>query len=126
MKPILANPPEKDRDRELWMQHAAGVLVFENIRKYALDQIDLDTDETTKEKITKGINDTIYGLMMQMDGIFDALENEEYRLELQSNIVLSKNDEVIEEINTLDGDGMCMGYHGWIVGDFGEDSILKK
>ncbi|MBQ0152800.1 MAG: hypothetical protein KBS61_07905 [Chryseobacterium sp.] len=126
MKPILANPPEKDRDRELWMQHAAGFLVFENIRKYALDRIDIDTDETTKEKITKGINDTIYGLMMQMDGIFDALENEEYRLELQSNIVLSKNDEVIEEINTLDGDGMCMGYHGWIVGDFGEDSILKK
>lgn len=126
MKPILANPPEKDRDRELWMQHAAGVLVFENIRKYALDRIDIDTDETTKEKITKGINDTIYGLMMQMDGIFDALENEEYRLELQSNIVLSKNDEVIEEINTLDGDGMCMGYHGWMVGDFGEESILKK
>ena len=62
MKQILSNPPEKKRDKELWMQHGAGFLVFENIRKYALDKINYETDETTKAQIIKGINDTIYGL----------------------------------------------------------------
>ena len=125
MKHTLANPPEKDRDSELWMQHAAGFLVFENIRKYALDKINPETDEHSKAQIVKGINDAIYGLMMQMDGVFDPLENEEYRLELQSNIVLFKNDEAIEVINTLDGDGMCMAYHDWLEGDFGGDKIIE-
>ena len=118
MKQILSNPPEKKRDKELWMQHGAGFLVFENIRKYALDKINYETDETTKAQIIKGINDTIYGLMMQMDGVFDPLENEEYRLELQTQIVLFKNDEVAEVINTLDGDGMCIAYHDWLERDF--------
>ena len=25
----------------------------------------------------------------------------------------------IQEINTFDGDGMCMGFHGWKENDFG-------
>lgn len=122
----LANPPEKVRDKELWMQHGAGFLVFENIRKYALDKINHETDETIKAQIIKGINDTIYGLMMQMDGVFDPLENDEYRLELQSNIMLFKNEEVVEVINTLDGDGMCMAYHDWLEGDFGAYKIIEE
>ncbi len=126
MKQILSNPPEKKRDKELWMQHGAGFLVFENIRKYALDKINYETDETTKAQIIKGINDTIYGLMMQMDGVFDPLENEEYRLELQTQIVLFKNDEVAEVINTLDGDGMCIAYHDWLERDFGADKIIEE
>ncbi|MCA5005247.1 hypothetical protein [Sphingobacterium bovistauri] len=126
MKHTLVNPPEKERAKELWMQHGAGFLVFENIRKYALDKINPETDETTKAQIIKGINDTVYGLMMQMDGVFDPLENEQYRLELQSNIVLFKNEEVVEVINTLDGDGMCMAYHDWLEGDFGEDELINE
>lgn len=125
MKKKLTNPPIEKRDREVWLQHAAGFLVFENIRKYAIDKIDPQEHEAIKEKITKAINDTIYGMMMQMDGIFDPLENDEYRVELQSSVLLFKNDEVIEAINTLDSDGMCMGYHDWMEGDFGEDKIIE-
>lgn len=126
MKQILANPPENPRDKELWMQHAAGFLVFENIRKYALDKIDSQEDEATKEKIIKGINDAIYGMMMQMDGIFDPLENDQHRIELQTSLLLFKDDEVIEALNTLNGDGMCMGYHDWMEGDLGEDKIIEN
>jgi hypothetical protein len=32
---------------------------------------------------------------------------------------------VIQEINTLDGDGICMGFHGGKEGDFGEDDIAS-
>lgn len=64
-------------------------------------------------------------MMMQMDGVFDPLENDEFRLELQTSILLFKNEEVVKAINTLDGDGMCMGYHDWMEDNFGEDKIIK-
>lgn len=124
MNKELANPPSNERDRELWMQHGAGYIVFENIRKYAIDRIPAEIDEALREAHLKTINNTIYGMMMQMDGIFGALENENYRLDLQTNIVLYKDDKVVEELNTLDGDGMCMGFHGWIENDFGSDEIV--
>jgi hypothetical protein len=34
------------------------------------------------------------------------------------------NGNIVEEINTLDGDDMCMGFHGWKEGDFGDDDII--
>ncbi|VEH20655.1 Uncharacterised protein [Chryseobacterium nakagawai] len=126
MKKELANPPSDERDRELWMQHGAGYIIFENIRKYAIGKIPTEIDETLREAHLKTIDNTIYGMMMQMDGVFNPLENENYRLALESHIVLYKEDEIIEELNTIDGDGMCMGFHGWIENDFGSDEIVIK
>lgn len=126
MKKELSNPPLDKRDRELWMQHGAGYMVFENIRKYAINKIPSEADNILREAHIKAIDNTIYGMMMQMDGIFGSLENENYRLALQTNIVLYKDEEVIEKLNTLDGDGMCMGFHGWIENDFGSDEIVTS
>lgn len=36
----LLDPPPEPRARELWLQHAAGLIVFEDVRRYAIDQID--------------------------------------------------------------------------------------
>lgn len=121
---ILTNPPEDERSRELWIQHAAGFIVFKDMRNYAIGRIPADTDDATKEKILKGIDDTLYGLMMMMDGVSGGLRNEEYSVNISTSILLIKDDKVIQEINTLDGDGMCMGFHGWKEGDFGEDEIV--
>ncbi|MGE8553331.1 MAG: hypothetical protein ACN6OB_05235 [Chryseobacterium jejuense] len=126
MKKELANPPSDERDRELWMQHGAGYIIFENIRKYAINKIPSEADNILREAYIKAIDNTIYGMMMQMDGIFGSLENENYRLALQTNIVLYKDEKVIEELNTFDGDGMCMGFHGWIENDFGSDEIVTS
>ncbi len=124
MSKELATPPSDERDRELWMQHGAGYMIFENIRKYAMDKIPADIEEALREAHLKAIDNTLYGMMMQMDGVFGDLENESYRLALQTNIVLYKGDEVLEELDTLNGDGMCMGFHGWVEKDFGSDLIV--
>lgn len=29
--------------------------------------------------------------------------------------------EAIRELDLFEGDGMCVGYHGWMEGDFGEN-----
>ena len=125
----LTNPPIDERARELWLQHAAGLIIFEDIRKYAIEQISSDTDDKTKEKIIKGIDDAVYGLMMIMDGVTGSLKNDEYSVTIENVITLERNGEKIQEINTFNGDGMCMGYHGWRENDFGENgiySVLKE
>ena len=119
----LTNPPIDERARELWLQHAAGLIIFEDIRKYAIEQISSDTDDKTKEKIIKGIDDAVYGLMMIMDGVTGSLKNDEYSVTIENVITLERNGEKIQEINTFNGDGMCMGYHGWRENDFGENGI---
>lgn len=119
----LNNPPNDERDRELWLQHAAGVILFEDVRNYAIMQIAIDTDESTKEKVIKGIDDAIYGLMMIMDGVAGTLQNDEYKVSFENNILLERNGKTLQKINTLTGDGMCMGFHGWKEGDFGEDDV---
>lgn len=94
------------------------------MREYAIKRIPVDADEKTKEQILNGIDDAIYGLMMIMDGVVGTLKNEEYKVTIENNIILEKNGEILQSINTLDGDGMCMGFHGWKDGDFGEDDIF--
>lgn len=120
----LTTPPTDERARELWLQHAAGFIVFEDIRKYALEQIPANIDDTTKKLVEKGIDDAVYGLMMIMDGVTGSLSNEEYVVTLENNIKLERNGETIQVINTLEGDGMCMGFHGWKDNDFGEGEII--
>ncbi len=124
MSKELAIPPSDERDRELWMQHGAGYIIFENIRKYAIGKIPSDIDQTQRAVHLAAIDNTLYAMMMQMDGVFDDLENKTYRLTLQTNIVLYKEDKVVEELDTLHGDGMCMGFHGWLKNDFGTDEIV--
>lgn len=116
----LTNPPEEERARELWLQHAAGFILFRDMREYAIDQIPDSTDDQTKKIIIKGIDDSIYGLMMIMDGVTGSLTNNEYTVNIDSIIKLEKNGETILEINTLRGAGMCMGFHGWKENEFGE------
>lgn len=119
----LTDPPADERSRELWLQHTAGFILFRDMRDYAINKIPADTDETTKQKIVNGIDDAIYGLMMIMDGVVGTLQNDEYKVSLESNILLEKNNLLVQKINTLDGDGMCMGFHGWMEGDFGDDDV---
>ncbi|GGA82123.1 hypothetical protein [Puia dinghuensis] len=96
------------------------------MRKYAIDRIPANTDDNTKELITNGIDDAVYGLMMILDGVTGGLQNDQYAVSMESIIKLKRNGETIQEINTFDGDGMCMGFHGWKENDFGDNELTEK
>lgn len=66
----LSNPPKDDRSRELWLQHAAGAIIFEDIRTYAFQRIPKDLSPQIQEYIRAGIDDAVYGLMMVLDGVY--------------------------------------------------------
>jgi hypothetical protein len=123
---VLAQVPEQERARELWLQHAAGKIIFEDIRGYALRKLDPALPNVARLAAIKAIDDTVYGLMMVADGVTGALASEKHSVSVKLTVSLSDRleGEEIERIDLSKGDGMCMGYHGWHEGDFGEEPLL--
>ena len=117
----LSEPPSDSRQREIWLQHAIGFILFQDVREYALQQIDPLLNDDAKAAATKAINDAVYGLMMVLDGVSGRLGNESQRVNLRvfAELVDAKSDDVTESLDLMDGDGMCMGFHGWLANDFG-------
>src|SRR5262245_55096108 len=120
----LVDPPTEPRTRELWLQHAAGFILFEDVRRYAIERIDPTLTPEARAAVKKGIDDAVYGLMMVIDGVSGAVRNANYMVYIDFIVRLaarcdSKIDGVLSEIDLRNGDGMCMGYHGWLDDDFG-------
>lgn len=118
----LTTPPSDSRERELWLQHAVGFMLCKDVREYALSQMDPTLSDEAKAAAIKGINDTMYGMMMVLDGVTGTFGNASMRVNLRATaeVLDNESDEVMESLDLQDGDGMCMGYHGWIVQDFGD------
>jgi hypothetical protein len=126
---VLGPAPSPDRHRELWLQQAAGFILFEDMRGYAIEQLDPGLDETARKAALKAIDDTVYGLVMVLDGVSGSLSNAEHSVRLQAKVCLeSKSDGLIASVDLFHGDGMCMGFHFWREGDFGKDpvAVLKQ
>jgi hypothetical protein len=118
--------PVTDRRRELWVQHAAGFILFEDVRRWAIQRLDPNLDATARLAALKAIDDAVYGLMMVIDGVTGDLGNSEYQVHLRTQVCLARkgSGETIETLDLMKGDGMCVGYHGWLEGDFGEDPVV--
>ena len=71
----LVDPPTEARDRELWLQHAAGFILFEDVRRYAMERIDPALTDEVRAAVKKGIDDAVYGLMMVIDGVTGGVSN---------------------------------------------------
>ncbi|AVP95695.1 hypothetical protein C7S18_00125 [Ahniella affigens] len=122
----LQSPPSDERSFELWLQHAAGRIIFEDVRDYAKGKMDPNLSSEAKAAAEKAINDAVYGLMMVIDGVAGSLRNGQQAVEISAVVSLlnRSSGEVAAQLDLREGDGMCMGYHGWIEGDFGEDPIV--
>jgi hypothetical protein len=124
----LSQPPTEPRALELWLQHAAGFIVFQDIRRYAKERIDPALTEDSRAAAEKAIDDTVYGLMMVIDGVTGRIANDNHAVYIDFIARLAtrgdaEDGRVVSEIDLRKGDGMCMGYHGWLEDDFGEYPI---
>ena len=127
LEQTLAQPPVGERELELWLQHAAGLIVFQDIRDYAIEQMDDSLSGESRLAALKAIDDAVYGLMMIIDGETGTLQSETHQVRLNVSVLLTdlETEEISAEVNLLEGDGMCMGFHGWKDGDFGSDAIVE-
>lgn len=104
-------PPPAGRGRDLWLQHAAGLILFEDVRGYARERVDRGLDEAALQASFKAIDDVLYGLMMVMDGVTGQLTNGSETVRLTVNAELELKGALIQALNLRDeGDGMCMGF----------------
>jgi hypothetical protein len=121
----LQPPPKEERAFELWLQHAAGRILFEDVRSYAIERIDTALSDEARLAARKGIDDALYGLMMVIDGVSGRLKNDaqSVALSVTARLVNHEPEGIAAELELQDGDGMCMGYHGWLEGDYGKDPV---
>jgi hypothetical protein len=124
----LVDPPVEPRARELWLQHAAGFILFEDVRRYATERIDPALTAESRVAVQKGIDDAVYGLMAVIDGVTGGISNASRTVYIDFIVRLATRGdpasaEVLSEIDLRNGDGMCMGFHGWLEGDFGNDPV---
>jgi len=108
------------------MQHAAGFILTNEIRKYARGRLDERLSAEARDAARKAIDDAVYGLMMLVDGVTGGLRNSQYRVDLKFIVKLMEEptDKTVQEIDLRDGDGMCTGFHGWKKDDFGDDPVV--
>src|SRR5687768_15942182 len=71
----LVDPPTEPRARELWLQHAAGLILFEDVRRYAMESVDPALPDDVRAAVQKGIDEAVYGLMRVIEGVSGALSN---------------------------------------------------
>lgn len=119
----LTDAPADSRSRELWLQHAIGHILLRDVRDYALQCMDPSLAPEARAAATKAANDALYGLMMVLDGVTGALQNDSSTVSLRvtAQLTTTETDEVVYSLDLCEGDGMCMGYHGWLEGDFGKN-----
>jgi hypothetical protein len=92
-------------------------------RDYAFGRIPKDTPPAQRELAEKAALDAIYGVMMLLDGVARSPIDDEHRAEYVLSLrVLRESEEAPVERFELapDGDGLCMGFHGWVAGNFGK------
>lgn len=121
----LAPPPEEPRERHLWLQHAAGFILFEDIRGYAREKVDERLDEVSRDAAFRAIDDALYGLMMLIDGVTGRLHGDGREVRLDVSASLMEHGKIVERISLSEGDGMCMGFHAWQEGDFGGRAVTE-
>jgi hypothetical protein len=124
----LADPPSEPRARELWLKHAAGFILFEDVRRYAIQRIEPGLSDEALAAARKGIDDAVYGLMMVIDGVSGGISNANHNLYIDFIVRLAQrknaiDDGLLSEADLRKGDEMCMGYHGWVEGDYGKHPV---
>ena len=130
----LETPPTDDYARQLWLQQAAGLILFEDVRKYAAKRLAPALDEASRDAALKAIDDAVYGLMMVLDGVTGRFSNSTSSVSLRVIVQLHQGNKVTDYVDLLElgpsgdrptGDGMCKGYNGWREGDFGKAPIAR-
>ncbi len=121
----LVAPPRGERDLELWLQHAAGFIMLQDIRGYAIERLEPSLSAEARAAALKAIDDSLDGLMMVIDGVTGGLQRDDIAVDLRTSVRLCKGGAVVKQLDLIDGDGVCMGYHGWLKGDFGEHPVAR-
>jgi hypothetical protein len=112
-------PPEP-HGRWIAAGNAFGSHLVAAALEYAIERIPGTAEPVVRELATKAARDAVYGALMLLDGVAASdLGPDAYAEYVRRCRVLSRaSEEVVEEFELApDGDGLCMGFHGWVAND---------
>jgi hypothetical protein len=107
-----------------WIQagNTFGRHLMAAARDYAFEQIPESASAAERTVAEKAALDAIYGMMMLLDGVADSTIDDTHVAEyvFLSCVISDEESQPIEQFELAPGgDGLCMGFHGWVAGDFG-------
>ncbi len=114
--------PAEPHRRWIAAGNAFGRRLMAAARDYAFGRIPATASPEAQELARKAALDAIYGTMMLLDGVAPSTVGPEHAAEyvLLSRVRSRQSGQAVERFELApDGDGLCMGYHGWVDGDFG-------
>ena len=118
--------PADAKARALWLQHVAGHILLRDLRAYAQERVEPGLSPEAQRAGREAIDDTLYGLIMDIDGVSSPLESDQETVSLRVAVELVRDDGSVDTLDLAEGDGMCMGLHGWLEGDFGEHPVVAR
>jgi len=106
-----------------WMDAANtfGRHLRESARDYALEKIPADASDEARAVAGEAVLNALYGVMMVLEGIPRNYIDTDHRIEyvLTARIRDRHQGNTLETVElSPDGDGLCMGYHGWLNDEF--------
>lgn len=113
--------PEDSHARLIHLSNVFGRVLFDTARDPAMDQA-RSLPESMRPEAEKLINDVLYAAVQVLDGVTKPITNDRLGVE----IVLSARlrDKATGEVSDVvelgpNGEGLTMGFAGWVQGDFG-------
>jgi len=118
-------PATQGESRRLIMAHTFGRHLMENVREHALSRIPEEASLEARALAEQAVTDTLYGFVMLLDGVFRNWIDKEYFVDYRLiGRIFEQSSDKDEPVETFDveesGDGLCIGFHMWMEGDFGD------
>src|SRR5579884_4443598 len=103
------------------MGHTFGRHLMQHVRGWARSQIPADAPSDVRAAAEQGVDNCLYALMDLFDGYWLNKVDEGHRVEYALLARIRDDEDRIVETFELapDGDGLSLGIHGWLEGDFG-------
>jgi hypothetical protein len=101
------------------------LILFERVRAAGLATLERKSTAATRAAVELAVDATMYALMMQIDGVSGGIHGGGHELKLSFGVELRRGGSIVDKLDLFHGDGMCMGFHAWVEGDFGTDPVVK-
>lgn len=114
--------PEDSSERCLWMQSMTGLMLMTRVRQSVITDLPADLGDVARAAACKAVDDTLYSLMMLVDGIFapvrDTAGKIGFEVDLVGRLVEPETGRVLHTESLHDGEGACAWLVGWLEGDY--------
>jgi hypothetical protein len=117
--------PDGTHARLIHLSNVFGRVLFDTARPPPLKSGE-SLPESVNTDAAGVVDRTLYGVLQVLDGVTSPIGNEDLdiRFVLKARVSDRATGQVIDEIELgPNGEGLCMGFHGWVEGDFGSVPI---